>query len=86
MGDKKLDFGLAAYVIGIVSIVSGVFQPLSGFILGIVGIVISNKESGELANRGKRLSIIGIIVSVISFILTMLLVYYLNSSGLLPQV
>ena len=75
MGDK-IDFGLAGYVLGITSIITGVFSPVAGFILGIVGLKVSNREKTDLSKRGAKLSKIGMIVSVIMFILIILVTYF----------
>ena len=71
----KLDFSLASYIIGIISIVNGVLSHFSGILLGIVGIVLSKKDKGDLSKKGFKLSIIGIIVSAIILIATIILAY-----------
>lgn len=72
---EKIDFGLAGYIVGIVSIVAAVLSPIAGFILGIVGLRISNKEKTELSKRGRKLSMVGMIVSIVMFILILLVTY-----------
>ena len=77
MTEKKgdMDYGFASYIIGIVSIVAGVFAPLAGFVLGIVGINLSKRDKGETSKRGAKLSKIGIIVSIIVLAITILITY-----------
>ena len=75
---EKIDLGLAAYFIGMLSIVVGVFQPFSGIVLGIVGLITGKKDNTVLSKRGQRLSTIGIIVSIIILILTVVLAYTLQ--------
>ena len=61
----------ASLVLGILSIVLGLPSPIVGLILGIVGLVMANssqKESGLDFKRERILSIVGIVVSVLSWI------------------
>ncbi|MBZ2119634.1 DUF4190 domain-containing protein [Streptococcus infantis] len=70
----------ASLVLGILSIVLGLPSPIVGLILGIVGLVIANssqKESGLDFKRERILSIVGIVVSVLSWILDIALFYSL---------
>ena len=67
-------------ILGILSIVLGLPSPIVGLILGIVGLVIANssqKESGLDFKRERILSIVGIVVSVLSWILDIVLFYSL---------
>jgi len=69
-----------SFVLGIISIVLGLPSPIVGLILGIVGLVIANssqKESGLDFKRERILSIVGIVVSVLSWILDIALFYSL---------
>lgn len=63
---------VASLVLGIVSIVFAFILPIIGIICGIIGIVLGVKlrnESG-MAKAGFIMSIIGIILSVIMWIVT----------------
>lgn len=65
---------------GILSIVLGLPSPIVGLILGIVGLVMANssqKESGLDFKRERILSIVGIVVSVLSWIVDIALFYSL---------
>lgn len=73
---EKLDYGFASYILGIVSIVTGAVAPVAGLILGIVTLSLASKEKGELSRRGKKFGIIGIVVSIVSFALSMAIVYW----------
>lgn len=64
-------FGVAAVVLGILSIV---FASFYGLILSIIALVFANKQNARQKNSwskaGKILAIIGIILSVITIIAT----------------
>jgi len=66
----KIDLSSVAYVLGVLSIVFAFFQPVAGLILGIIGLVQSQKHKSP---RAKRLSIVGIILSIIFFIISLVL-------------
>ncbi|MFH1425639.1 MAG: hypothetical protein ABIG28_02850 [archaeon] len=69
---KKEDnsFGIAAVLLGILSIV---FASANGVIFGIIGLIFANKQQKVSKNKwgknGKILSIIGIILSIILIII-----------------
>ena len=70
----------ASLVLGILSIVLGLLSPIVGLILGIIGLVLGNssqKESGLDFKRERILSIVGIVVSVLSWIVDIALFYSL---------
>lgn len=74
---SKGDLSHVAYVLGILSIVMAFFVPIAGFVLGIMGIVYSKKQKTELSMKAKRLSTIGLILSLIMFIINVgLMVYF----------
>ena len=83
MVDKKLDFGIASYILGILSIIFGIATPFAGFITGIVGIVLSKRQKNGFSTRGKKLSIIGIVISIIVLVATMIITYYAAQTGAL---
>ena len=65
---------------GILSIVLGLLNPFVGLFLGIVGLFLANssqKESGLDFKRERILSIVGIVVSVLSWIVDIALFYSL---------
>ena len=67
-------------ILGILSIVLGLPFPIVGLILGIGGLVMANssqKESGLDFKRERILSIVGIVVSVLSWIVDIALFYSL---------
>ena len=60
----------AGLVLGILSIPCGLIIAISGWILGIVGIVLNSKNKNEKkTTAGLVLSIIGLVVSIINSIL-----------------
>ena len=66
----------ASFVLGILSIVLGLLSPIVGLVLGIIGLVLANshqKESGLDYKREKNLSILGIVISALHFILGVML-------------
>ncbi|VTS69997.1 DUF4190 domain-containing protein [Streptococcus australis] len=59
-------------ILGILSIVLGLLSPIVGLILGIIGLVLAisyQKESQIAYKTEKILNIIGIVVSVLNWIL-----------------
>lgn len=82
MTDKKLDFSMPAYILGVLSIILGVTRPLAGFITGIVGIVLSKRQKGEFSRRGKLFSIIGIVISILVFVISIVVALYVERTGL----
>ena len=72
----KEDFDSVSYVLGIMSIVFGFISPLAGLILGIIGFRIAGKQKSDMAKKAKGLNKIGIIISVIVFIITMFVSWY----------
>lgn len=76
---EKIEMASVSYTLGILSIVMAFFTPLAGLVFGIVGLVQANKQKSE---KAKKLNIIGIILSSILFIISILLVIYSINSGL----
>lgn len=67
---EKKPIYTAGLVVGILSIPCGLLIAISGWILGIVGIVINNKHKEENSTTaGLVLSIIGLVLSVINSII-----------------
>ena len=63
-------------ILGILSIVLGLLSPIVGLILGIVGLVMANssqKESELDYKKERTLNIVGIVISVLHFILGVML-------------
>ncbi len=80
----KIDLGSVSYVFGILSIVFAFFSPFAGLILGIIGLIQSNKLKLQ---KAKKLNIIGIILSAIFSILQVILqvLTLTGGSGLFPS-
>jgi len=73
MTDKK-DFTHVSYTLGILSIVLGaVFQSIPGLVLGIIGLVQSKKENTPMAKAAKKLNKIGIVISLITLVFTIVM-------------
>lgn len=82
MPDKKEDFGKFSYIFGIISIVSAFFTPVAGLIFGIIGTVQSQKSKSPLSAKGKKLSKIGIILSVIMLLVVIAISIYMGLDSL----
>ena len=68
MADKeKINFPQTSYIFGIVSIVMALFTPLLGLVFGIIGLVQSSKQKTDISRLSKKLNIIGIVLSIIIF-------------------
>ena len=69
MVDKKeqVNFSQTSYIFGIVSIVMALFTPLLGLVFGIIGLVQSSKQKTDVSKLSKKLNIIGIVLSIIIF-------------------
>jgi len=81
---KEEDFSEVSYVLGIISIVTAFFLPLAGFILGTIGLIHSKKQKTKLSEKAKKLNIVGIILSIILFVVTILAATYLTILGTNP--
>ena len=63
-------------ILGILSIVLGLLFPIVGLILGIIGLVLTfsyQKESGLDYKTEKIIAIVGIVVSVINWVLGLII-------------
>ncbi|MBT96689.1 hypothetical protein CMI49_01165 [Candidatus Pacearchaeota archaeon] len=78
----KENFETASYVLGIISIVLAFFTPLAGLILGIIGLRLSKRQKSELSKKAKRYNTLGIILSLIFFIITIIITIYLTKQGI----
>ncbi len=85
MVDKKTDFSLVSYTFGIISIVLAFFTPIAGLVFGIIGVVQSKKQKTALSLKAKKLSTIGIVLSIILIIVSLVITYFftdqLNALG-----
>ena len=64
--------------VGILSIILGLLSPIVSLILGIIGLVLAfsyQKESGLDYKTEKILNIVGLVVSVLNWILTIAVVF-----------
>lgn len=67
--EKKQTY-TAGLILGILSIPCGLMIAISGWVLGIIGIVLNNKNKAEKnTTAGLILSVIGLVISVINSIL-----------------
>ena len=84
MVEKKqnIDFGIIGYAFGVISIVMAFFTPLAGVVFGIIGIIQSKKQKTELSKKAKKLSIIGLVLSIILFIASIAVALYFTSKSI----
>jgi len=75
------DFSGVSYTLGIMSIIFAFITPLAGFVLGIVGLVYSKKQQSQMASKAKKLNVIGIVLSLILFVVTIAVAIYVTRSG-----
>lgn len=80
---EKIDLTSVSYMLGILSIVFAFFQPVAGLILGIIGLVQANKLK---AQRAKRLNIVGIILSIIFLIISIVVLTTVPGISNFPSV
>ena len=73
---------IISYILGIVSIVMAFLSPIVGVIFGIIGLTQGKGDKTKIYNRAKRLNIIGIILGVALFILTV--VVFSSGMGQIP--
>lgn len=73
---------VVSYILGILSIVFAFFTPVAGLVLGIIGYSQSKKHKAGLGKRAKKFNIIGIILSVITLIISIAFVVYSVINGI----
>jgi len=82
MLEKKVDFSVVSYILGIASIIMAFFTPLAGLVFGLVGLIQNKKQKTELSKKAKKLNLIGIILSAIFFIASIIATFYLTKLNL----
>ncbi len=70
--------GVVSVVMGIQSIVFALLSPVAGLIFGVIGLFFANNQAkkkipGCWARKGKIVSIVGIIISIAIWIITITL-------------
>lgn len=76
---------LVSYVFGIISIVMAFFNSPAGLVFGIIGLIQGKKQKTELSEKAKKLNIVGIVLSVVMLIASVIATYYLaQTMGTLP--
>jgi Na+/melibiose symporter-like transporter len=74
----KINLASVSYTLGILSIVLAFFSSLAGLVLGIIGFIQAKKQK---VDRAKKLNLIGIILSAIFFIISLLFIVFAANSG-----
>ena len=77
MAEEKFDKASIAYTMGILSIVFAFTSSLTGIIVSLIGIFQSRG-----LKKARRLNVIGLILSIIMFIVNLVAGIYLSNSGL----
>lgn len=73
---------VVGYTLGIISIVLAFFTPIAGLVFGIIGHGQVRKQNTELSKKARKLNLIGIVISVIILILTVVVLFYSVDSNL----
>ena len=76
MFEKKEEVVFASYTLGIISIVLAFFTPLAGLIFGIIGLTQTRKNKSDLARKCRKMNIIGIILSILVLIFSIVAAYF----------
>ena len=76
---EKIDISSVSYVLGILSIVFAFVSPLAGLVLGIIGLIQSKKYK---LLRSKKLNLIGVILSIIFLVISLIALFYSINNGL----
>jgi len=72
--EKKKELYTTGLILGILSIPCGILIAISGWILGICGIVLNSKNKDKMNTKaGLILSIIGLVLSIANSILGILM-------------
>jgi uncharacterized membrane protein len=80
MSEKEAGFEEISYTLGLMSIISAILSINFGFIFGISGLILSRRKDTPLSKKARKLSIIGIIVSIVMLILVIVLsIFYQNN-------
>jgi len=80
----KKDTAMISYMFGIISIVMAIIEPLAGLIFGIIGLHESKKQGDDLSARARKYNTIGIILSIVLLIVSIVISYYSLTNGLGP--
>ncbi len=80
---EKIDLKPVSYIFGILSIVFAFFSPFAGLVLGIIGLIQSNKLKFQ---KAKRLNIVGIVLSAIFVVIQIIVQFFVNINELFPAV
>ena len=80
--ENKLDFGTAGFFLGIASMILAFIAPLAGLVLGIIGLNFS-KKGKENIQVTRTLNWMGIVISLIVIIISILIAYFAVKFNLL---
>jgi predicted membrane protein len=80
---EKGEKDLVAYILGVISIIFAFFAPIQGLVFAIVGLIFNKKQNTPLSKKAKKLNIIGIVLCIAMFIISLALTIYLTNQGYL---
>ena len=82
--DTNIPYDFASYIFGVISIVMAFLSDagLGGIVFGIIGLVCAKKQMTPLSRKGKKYSMIGLIVGLIIFAISIGLMIYAIKMGL----
>ena len=75
---KENEKAIVSYILGILSIVFAIISPFAGILISIVGIAMSKNKSNDLEKRARKLSVIGIVLSIVMFLVSIAVVYFIK--------
>ena len=64
---------ISGYILSIVALVLAFFNPFPGLVFSIISLVQCSKQKDKLAHKGKVMSIIAMIVSIVLIIVSFLI-------------
>jgi uncharacterized membrane protein len=76
---EKIDLASISYMLGVISIVLAFFEPFAGLAFGIIGFIQARKAKSQ---KARRLNIIGIVLSAILIIISIVAFIYALNNGL----
>jgi uncharacterized membrane protein len=75
----RINLSEVGYILGIISIVLAFFEPFAGLVFGIIGFIQARKAKSQ---KARRLSIIGIVLSAILIVISIVAFIYALNNGL----
>ncbi len=61
------------YIIGIIALVLSVFAPVSGLVLGIIGLVRIGKDNNSISKKARTLNLVAVVIGLIILVISMVI-------------